>query len=467
MSAIIRRMRSGITARATGADSDLAACLTAFEAQREFVRRALRRQGMGPDDAQDLEQEVFLVLWRRWAQIDSGRPLRPWLSMVVLKLVQQYRRRERRYVAGAVIDRADDARSIDDQLNDERERTLVAGALSMLSEKQRQVVVMHDLEGLPMRDVAARLAVPLFTAYTRLRSGRRELASAIVGRAPDVRRSLRAWLSPWWIPLVGALAIVLVVGAALRARTSGEPPPVTAVTSGPRTAGSPEVAQALARGLVGYWSFDEAPADRVVLDRSGGGNHCLLRSDGAIPARRIDGVMGGALALDGHSWLECPRVDRLAGLGRELTIAMWIRTPGGDPDREVLITRQLGTSGDRLFSLRLRGAAIEFISHAWQSTLRRPLVANAWVHVVAVRDAAGTQLFLDGVPTGRNVTRVAASVGGGSAALMVGGQVNGPEPGKTRYLLHGAIDELALYDRALGEDEIAALAARTRPAALR
>jgi len=208
------------------------------------------------------------------------------------------------------------------------------------------------------------------------------------------------------------------------------------------------VAQALARGLVGYWSFDEAPAERVVLDRSGGGNHCLLRSDGATPARRIDGVVGGALALDGHSWLECARVDRLAKLGRELTIAMWIRTPGGDPDREVLITRQLGTSGDRLFSLRLRGAAIEFMSHAWQGALRRPLVANAWVHVVAVRDARGT-----------------ASVGGGSAALMMGGQVNGPEPGEARHLLHGAIDELALYDRALREDEIAALAAKNRPAA--
>ena len=33
---------------------DLAACLTAFKAQRDFVRRALRRQGMGPDDAKDL-----------------------------------------------------------------------------------------------------------------------------------------------------------------------------------------------------------------------------------------------------------------------------------------------------------------------------------------------------------------------------------------------------------------------------
>jgi DNA-directed RNA polymerase specialized sigma24 family protein len=38
---------------------------------------------------------------------------------------------------------------------------------------------MHDLDEIPVQDVAATLDIPLFTAYSRLRKARRELEAAV------------------------------------------------------------------------------------------------------------------------------------------------------------------------------------------------------------------------------------------------------------------------------------------------
>jgi DNA-directed RNA polymerase specialized sigma24 family protein len=38
---------------------------------------------------------------------------------------------------------------------------------------------MHELDGVPVAEVASTLSVPLFTVYSRLRKARRELQSGI------------------------------------------------------------------------------------------------------------------------------------------------------------------------------------------------------------------------------------------------------------------------------------------------
>jgi RNA polymerase sigma-70 factor (ECF subfamily) len=429
---------------------EVAGCLRAFETESDFVCRALRRQGVRAGDIEDLAQDVFVVLCRRWPGLDHERPLRPWLSGVIVKVAQQYRKREGRFVPVGLVDGEDPQQPADDQLGSVRARALVTRALARLPDKQRAVLIMHDLDGVPMREVAARLAVPLFTAYTRLRDGRRRLSATIEGLHPTrrwvVARAL-ARLQPWWIVVTALVAVALGVAlwpaAPRRADETDRTPPT--------------------RGLVGYWRFD-GRAGTVALDSSGGGNDCVLRStDGALHGRWVDGVRGGALALDGKAWLECPRVGRLAQLDTEVTIALWIRTSTGAVARQALVTRQLEQSGDRLFSLRLQGQRLEFLSHVWKTLLGRPYRGDGWTHVAAVRDAAGTRLYVDGVLVGRSARTTPGTIGGGTGPLVVGGQVNGPEPGPAQDRFRGSLDELLVYDRALPGREIAALAARVQP----
>ena len=52
-------------------------------------------------------------------------------------------------------------------------------ALDTVPLPRRAVVIMHDLDGVAIVDVAAKLAISRFGAYARLKKARKELASAL------------------------------------------------------------------------------------------------------------------------------------------------------------------------------------------------------------------------------------------------------------------------------------------------
>jgi RNA polymerase sigma-70 factor (ECF subfamily) len=68
-----------------------------FERYAPVVRRWCLRRGLGPDDADDLTQDLVLVLRDKLARYDRGQRFRPWLKAVVNNfLTTWWRERERR-----------------------------------------------------------------------------------------------------------------------------------------------------------------------------------------------------------------------------------------------------------------------------------------------------------------------------------------------------------------------------------
>jgi RNA polymerase sigma-70 factor (ECF subfamily) len=159
--------------------TDDEACLDAYQRQFDYVCRTLRRLGTGPAEVEDLAQEVFMVLRQVWAQYDSTRPLRPFLFGVAFRIASAHQRKRSREIAFGVADVHDLAPGPDDALQSKQARALVLAALERIPLLRRAVLVMHDLDDVPMADVAAVLAIPRFTAYSRLRKARKELEAAV------------------------------------------------------------------------------------------------------------------------------------------------------------------------------------------------------------------------------------------------------------------------------------------------
>ena len=460
-----------------------------FEAELDYVLRALRRHGVSERDAEDLAQDVFLVMWRRRSDFDPERSLRAWLAGIAYKVAHEHHKRSWRFWPREGLEPRDERPLPDEEVASARARRLVLGALSRLTERQRAMLVMHDLDGLPMPEIAALMRVPLFTGYSRLRLARKAFARAVESLrrrlpaepqtpaallemerpapplAPEVRQRaasrVRAVLegglpkrppaaprvAPWVLAGVAVLGLVAVAvvrrGGERRARASAAPP-------------------SMARGLVGYWRFDDG-AGTVARDRSGNRNDCVVQKG---QAGWTGGPLGGALALDGQAWLECPRVEPLARLGRELSIALWVKPVGGSAGRQAFVARQLGDGREDYFLLGLAGDTLEAQSNLWESATKRrvPRPSGVWFHVAVVQKADGRRtLYVDGVEIGRSNKSVPAVLGGGQSRLTIGGAVNGPDKRVADERFSGALDELVLYDRALTEDEVRALAARKQP----
>jgi len=163
-------------------DSEFAA---AYDAEFEAVWLYLRRLGVQEADVEDAVHDVFVVAHRRYGTYDPSRPLRPWLLGIAFRVAAQWRRRHRHEVAvpDPEPERPDETRAPDEIVASEQARSRLQAALAQLDIAQRAVVVMHDLNGIPVPEIATSLDVPLNTVYSRLRLGRAKITAALRGES--------------------------------------------------------------------------------------------------------------------------------------------------------------------------------------------------------------------------------------------------------------------------------------------
>jgi RNA polymerase sigma-70 factor (ECF subfamily) len=154
-------------------------CFEAFQSEFDYLCRTLRRLGVRPGDLEDDAQEVFLVLNRKWGDYDPSRPLRPYLFGIAFRVVAARRRRLLRETPYAVEDLAGTDPREEEAFEEAAKRRLVLAALSRVPLRRRAVLVMHDIDEIPMREIVKTLSVPLFTGYSRLRKARREFEAAV------------------------------------------------------------------------------------------------------------------------------------------------------------------------------------------------------------------------------------------------------------------------------------------------
>jgi RNA polymerase sigma-70 factor (ECF subfamily) len=155
-------------------------CIGAFQREFDYLCRTLRRLGIPSSDLEDLVHEVFLVLSRRWHDYDPSFPLRPWLFGIAFRVASAHRRRSAREVPHAELEIEDLAPQPEQAVAAVQSRAIVLAALEHVPLERRAVLVMHDLDGASIREVASVLSIPRFTAYSRLRKARKEFAAAVL-----------------------------------------------------------------------------------------------------------------------------------------------------------------------------------------------------------------------------------------------------------------------------------------------
>ncbi len=152
-----------------------------FESEFSYVCRSLRRCGIRDADIEDLTHDVFLAAHVRFADFDTARPIKPWLFGFAFRIASHHRRRSgyRREESEAEPEAVDPTPGADAQLEARERGRLLQAALDSLDGDRRAVIVMHDMDGISMQDIATELQMPLFTGYSRLRAARAELSAYV------------------------------------------------------------------------------------------------------------------------------------------------------------------------------------------------------------------------------------------------------------------------------------------------
>jgi RNA polymerase sigma-70 factor, ECF subfamily len=172
---------------------------TIFDEHARYIIRTLRHLGISEADVEDVAQEVFVTVHRKLPEFEGRSKLRTWLYAICLRVASDHRRR-----AYVVRERATEAPPIDtgERTGSEPDTSLesrtfvqgllaelefVQGLLAELDEDKRAVLVLYEIEGLTMREVAEVVGCPLQTAYSRLHAARDLLQVAWVRQQQEGR----------------------------------------------------------------------------------------------------------------------------------------------------------------------------------------------------------------------------------------------------------------------------------------
>ena len=147
---------------------------------------------LGPDEAHDLSQEVFLQVYQKLAGFRREASLRTWIYRVVLNRAKNrqrwWRRREREMTAVNVEDAERDGvmelssvirlgiAPLPDRILERKELgEILQEAVSTLPFEQRTIILLKELEGLSYEEISRTLNLAIGTVKSRLARARKAL----------------------------------------------------------------------------------------------------------------------------------------------------------------------------------------------------------------------------------------------------------------------------------------------------
>jgi RNA polymerase sigma-70 factor (ECF subfamily) len=134
-------------------------------------------------DAEDIVQESFLKAFKAQASF-RGSEAKTWMLAIVRNTAMDFRRRDK---SGIAVPLGDEGYEPKDDSPDP-ERAFVdqsRQAISHLEPEFREVIVLREIEGLPYKEIASVLGIPMGTVMSRLSRARNQLLVELSGTKLD------------------------------------------------------------------------------------------------------------------------------------------------------------------------------------------------------------------------------------------------------------------------------------------
>ena len=150
----------------------------------EFVWRSAQRLGVDESAADDVVQQVFLVVYQSLSAFEWRSTLKTWLFGILLRVVRDHWRtisRKSPHLAHESVDPdlvADGALNPDEALSRAEASRTIDGLLRSLDGDKRIVFVMAELEGMTATEIGLATGLAPNAVYSRLRAARADFERA-------------------------------------------------------------------------------------------------------------------------------------------------------------------------------------------------------------------------------------------------------------------------------------------------
>jgi RNA polymerase sigma-70 factor (ECF subfamily) len=154
-----------------------------YDRYQEPIRRFIARATSDAEDVDDLVHATFLAAATSAGRYDGRACCRPWLIGIAVQHLRRRRQaRGRLFAVLGALARA--PRKVVDPAPALNARGDVERALRSISEAKRIALLMAEVEEMSCPEIAAALAIPIGTVWTRLHAARREMRALLAGGEP-------------------------------------------------------------------------------------------------------------------------------------------------------------------------------------------------------------------------------------------------------------------------------------------
>jgi RNA polymerase sigma-70 factor (ECF subfamily) len=165
-----------------GEPGELPDFATIYDRYFAFVWRLCANSRVPPSHLDDVVQETFLVIHRRLPSFEGRSSLRTWIAAVTRNTVKEFARRKRHQILGNEVD-PDSSASASlnpvEQLEAAAAAALLDKFLDEMSDEQREVFILAEIEQMTANEIAIVLEANPNTVRTRLRAARQSLQASL------------------------------------------------------------------------------------------------------------------------------------------------------------------------------------------------------------------------------------------------------------------------------------------------
>ena len=161
-----------------------------YQKYHERVHSICFRMTKNASESEDLTQDVFILLFQTVGSFRGESAFTTWLYRLTVNLVlMHFRKRKRRLdqinergeLLAYIVPGSEDPRR-----NRIVDRILLSEVITKLPEGYRQAIILHDIQGLQHKEIAAAKGRSVGTSKSQLHKGRAMLRELIAGRSQQL-----------------------------------------------------------------------------------------------------------------------------------------------------------------------------------------------------------------------------------------------------------------------------------------
>ncbi len=143
------------------------------------------------DEASDLAQEIFIKIYRNLDKMETGSSFLPWMVRLARNCcIDRIRRIKARPPARDIVVDEDleltsALPSPEQSWDSDQRKELVYQAMGSLSEQNREILLLKEIQQLKLTEIAGMLGLPIGTIKSRASRARVELAKSVLALDPS------------------------------------------------------------------------------------------------------------------------------------------------------------------------------------------------------------------------------------------------------------------------------------------